>query len=574
MGITIEEIKQEFINFIQNKSMRQWQPIYKKMNTYRSIFEQEFPFVPKDSHILQYLYHLKNNVYNLTKCTECSNKNTRFKSYHDGYYPQCSTRCSRKVGSKKLNKLQKEKDYHFKTSPKEFRIFIESKFPRPGLLPALVKALQYKDWNKMLGNTHLKCLEERIHLFLNNIKEPPICKCGKNISFQKSRKKYNKFCSTSCRAKNYHQNISKEDEQKRVKKQVNSYLKKYGVNENPEGRKKLNQKYKENSLKKWGTEHYLQSEKGVKQAQKSMLEKRGYKNGSQNPEVIEQIKNDPKTLPKMKSMQEAFQEKYGVSSPMKVDWIREKIENTCLKKYGSKTFAGTSEWERKTKKIWKEKYGEDNPWKDPKVQRKALINSGKLRKYTTVTGEIVKIRGYDGLGYDYLLSNGYKFENILYEYQGKHIPYKYKNKNHKYIPDFQFTNSNEIVEIKSTWTLLSNIEENLSKMNACINLKKDFKFCVFDHKEKYLFSASSNVLNENKSLYYEKDLSEILGNFLYTDKGLLFYEKQIHIIVKEIPENIKITSKVSKHFYELTINPNILTNQSTILFINSLNISH
>ena len=67
-----------------------------------------------------------------------------------------------------------------------------------------------------------------------------------------------------------------------------------------------------------------------------------------------------------------YNDKYGVDNPMKVETIREKSKNTCIKKYGEDNPAKVEMFKEKIKATNLEKYGSDNPMGNDKIKKKMI----------------------------------------------------------------------------------------------------------------------------------------------------------------------------------------------------------
>ena len=74
-------------------------------------------------------------------------------------------------------------------------------------------------------------------------------------------------------------------------------------------------------------------------------------------------------------------ERYGKRSTASVTWVREKAKKTCRKRYGVDYVTQTEQYKEKVKNTWQEKYGEGviNPFQAEEVKTK--IKSTLLEKY-------------------------------------------------------------------------------------------------------------------------------------------------------------------------------------------------
>ena len=160
---------------------------------------------------------------------------------------------------------------------------------------------------------------------------------------------------------------------------------------------------------------------------------------------------------------------------------RNKMEQSVLKKYGTKIITQSDSFKEKSKKTWLKKYGVDNPSKSKKILRKkeqtfikhygvknnmlteefmdSRIKAWKYgtaynhKKYILPSGTIIYKQGYEPQFLDYIFNNMLLKENEIV-YFPKRI--KFVDTFHKYryyFPDFYIPKFNLIIEIKSTWTI-------------------------------------------------------------------------------------------------------------------------
>ena len=157
---------------------------------------------------------------------------------------------------------------------------------------------------------------------------------------------------------------------------------------------------------------------------KTCMEKFGYENAGQMPEIKKKI-ND------------SYIKKYGMH-PLKRKEIISKRAATCLERYGG------------------------HPNQNAEVQAKAEANSYHYKDYMLPQGDIVRIQGYEGLALDELFQV-YEEEDVVIG-RGKvpTIVYYIDEVKHVYFPDIYVKSENKIIEVKSEWTLTlikGNIEE-------------------------------------------------------------------------------------------------------------------
>lgn len=150
--------------------------------------------------------------------------------------------------------------------------------------------------------------------------------------------------------------------------------------------------------------------------------------------------------------------------------------NTFMEVYGTTHSSNTPEIIEKTRNTNMERYGTIYPSQSPYVN----CNTYKSKKYTTKSGKIHTIQGYENIALDELM-NIYSEDNIII---GKSnvpkIKYIFENKNKVYYPDIYIPTENKIIEVKSTWTYKVQVNRNVIKANACKEQGFNYEFWIYD----------------------------------------------------------------------------------------------
>lgn len=208
--------------------------------------------------------------------------------------------------------------------------------------------------------------------------------------------------------------------------------------------------------------------------------------------------------------------KYGVTSPMKLEYFREKIKTTMISKYGvdsaikseylrgkmfetnigrygKKYYFESDEFKDKIDGIMIDKYGVinafqnneikdkikrtliirygvDNPTKNIDIFKKAQMSSYKIFNYGDT--EMTYQGTYELDFLEFCLSNKINVKN------GPVIDYFLDGKDRKYNSDFYIPEINLICEIKSSWTFNNNLEENYTKRDYSIRNGYKFIFII------------------------------------------------------------------------------------------------
>ena len=131
-----------------------------------------------------------------------------------------------------------------------------------------------------------KNLSEKIYYFINNIKEPILCNCGKHRSFIGFKNGYRLTCG---------------DKPCSTKLRRETCLLKYGV-DNPKKSKEILDREKENIKEKWNGHHYMCDEKIQEKFNKTMIENWGVEWPQQSEKISEKSKESFNNNPNNKEM--------------------------------------------------------------------------------------------------------------------------------------------------------------------------------------------------------------------------------------------------------------------------------
>ena len=269
---------------------------------------------------------------------------------------------------------------------------------------------------------------EAVYLLLNDLYRPPQkqCEtCGKSFELRKFlsvREGYKEqpYCSASCRSR----------DPKFAERIANTNLERYGHTNNMWG------STRERTKNKW-------------------VEKYGVVNPMQNTAV------------QQKSIQTNLKNR-GVPYPAQSAEVQQKCKQTLMKRYGiDSPFKN-----EKTKQTLMERYGTLNAMQNPEVFK----NAQRYRQKTGVfpSGAEYKYQGFENIGVSTLIESGILEHQILIGDQTRLPSIEYwnpvKQKYCLYFPDIFIKSQNRLIEIKSSWTLKAQLQENLAKHEAAKKL--------------------------------------------------------------------------------------------------------
>ena len=142
----------------------------------------------------------------------------------------------------------------------------------------------------------------------------------------------------------------------------------------------------------------------------------------------------------------------------------------------------------KSEKTCMEKYGVRNVSFVSEIQEKILKNSKKHKKYKFPNGRIEYIQGYENFAIDFLLESKVQEDDIVCVGEIPTFWYKDENKEKMYFPDIMIRSSKTIIEVKSEWTYLKDIDKNYKKFSAVLeNGLYNFRLLIFGEKREVLY---------------------------------------------------------------------------------------
>lgn len=237
------------------------------------------------------------------------------------------------------------------------------------------------------------------------IKVCPVC--GKYITYGKTKKKKDKFCSDACYRSPRGLKLAKQ-------KRDATNIEKYGSLENAFQSHHL--AWKESMVKKYGKVMHWTPD-WQKKREQTMLERYGAKNTLESDFLKEKVKKTNlkrygvENIGNSKEIRDKIfstvMERYGCSSTLKDKEVQNKIKSTNLKRYGSELVGKSEIIREKIKKTNLERYGCEYPLQNKNVNKKAVeVKRRELEEH-------VRRRVY-GLGYEIIAEyNGSSCRNYI-----------------------------------------------------------------------------------------------------------------------------------------------------------------
>lgn len=295
--------------------------------------------------------------------------------------------------------------------------------------------------------------------------------CGNPTQFGKLKYGYNLYCSRIC--------ANKGSEKKRHTRKT--VRKRFGVDYNLQA-KVVKEKARETCLKKYGVRYPAQVPEIIEKARKTMNERYGawytktqvYREKAQTTSLKHYGTISPNQNEEVKCRQlKTLKAHYG-ENPWRNKRIIEKRKQTTRKRYGCDCFTQTEEYQKKREQTSLARYGHRNHMQNAEIFHKCMLR----RKHGLVVDGVFYESEWEYKFAQFLTKQGIKFEY----HPGFSLPYKYRNKEHRYYPDFiveTHDGERRIVEVKGDY---------LAKEMAKKNTKDHAKWqCMLANNVKVLF---------------------------------------------------------------------------------------
>lgn len=368
-----------------------------------------------------------------------------------------------------------------------------------------------QEYKEYLDNryTDSQSLRETIKRIQYNIEVRPVCViCGKPVKFLNGKKNqlFNKTC---CKE---HANMLDGITVKKVLKDIYSDVDK---------KQEINNKIRETCLLKYGDEHYsnrikaketclqrygvtspLKSEIFKQKSKETCLQKYGVEYTGQIPEKIEKT-------------HKACLEKYGVDSVFKVQKFRNQSLDTCIKKYASDeddinsivNIGQLKYIKDKIKNTCLEKYGVENPMQTQYYKNliSSILSSNEIQEKiynTKLLNNSFNISYQEDVCFDLLKE---KYSDCIRQYKSELYPFncdfyipsldlyiEYNGSHYHHYHPFDINDDNDLNE-------LNRLKEKAENSNAHKNGKKSqydniiYTWTILDSKKRNI--AQQNNLN-------------------------------------------------------------------------------
>jgi hypothetical protein len=359
-----------------------------------------------------------------------------------------------------------------------------------------------------------RSLKERLFNIKYGLKERSICSICKtnNLEWNAKYSIYKHTCSDK-KCKKEYKILNRDPEKEKLRRNRISVNQK---NKSTDEKKIIRNKIRNTLLEKYGVDSYAKT-KEFKEYMKnnfgyvSPFEKKITHDKSRKT-LIEKYSCDHNL--KINGIREKIKknniEKWGVDIPSKSKVVKEKTLKTNLQKFGNVSAMCNDDIKEKAKKTYNKNYVENIDNKNRLIERrestmlkkygvkywiqdqnnfdKLIKNRKNTYKEYTINENIIFLQGYENYALFEILLKKYNIDDIFIkkediEKQIGKIFYEYKNKKHRYYPDFYIKSKNKIYEIKSEYTYNKDLEINLLKKKSCEDLNINFEFLIIDKKE-------------------------------------------------------------------------------------------
>lgn len=307
---------------------------------------------------------------------------------------------------------------------------------------------------------------------------------------------YCKQCSNKIKVIKFKNTCNKkygEDNPKKVKefidKGIQTNLNKYNVT-NPMKCELFKKKQKETMIKNHDVEYPLQNKSIMQKVKKTNMERYDKK----NPAQVEEFKE---------KMKKTSIERYNVDHPMKSPIVKEilkkstfasqggytfnvpelmvKVNKTMMERYNVENPMHCEKFKEKIKETCNKRYGTDHPMQNKEIMEKSIKSSYKLKSYTLPSGKIIKYQGYENFALDDLLKI-YNEDDLVNG--SKNVPelwYEADGVKHRHYVDIFIPNENKCIEVKSTFTVKIKKDHVFDKQNYAKQEGYVYEIWVYDN---------------------------------------------------------------------------------------------
>lgn len=187
-----------------------------------------------------------------------------------------------------------------------------------------------------------------------------------------------------------------------------------------------------------------------------------------------------------KKIKKTIRKKYGVDNVSQNEKIKRKKIKTSLKNCGAEYAVQTKEGQARKRKTNLERYGVEHSTQCKEVIDKRVIQKFKKKQVVDVNGKKHSVLGFEHFAVDWLGERG--AERIVTRPRNlPSISYTFEGKDRRYFPDIGTIRNGvkNLWEVKSSYTLRDQIDQNIAKFKAAIKFMKSkgygaFYLMVFD----------------------------------------------------------------------------------------------
>jgi hypothetical protein len=237
----------------------------------------------------------------------------------------------------------------------------------------------------------------------------------------------------------------------------------------------LKQKIAQTNLSRYGVENVFESSEFQARAKETMLSTYGVENAIHCPEIRAKIT-------------ETNKERLGVEFPFQSQSVQEKVKDSAEEMYGHRNVFQNCIVQAKSKQTMMERYNVPYSMQSQEIQEKAQKSSLSYKKYTTPSGQVRNVQGFEPNALDTLFKEHNLEESDVTTDRASipRIPYTFNEKQCYYFPDIYIKSLNKLIEVKSTWTYEKDKAKNEAKAAAAKSVGYLFEFWVYTSKAKSL----------------------------------------------------------------------------------------
>lgn len=264
-----------------------------------------------------------------------------------------------------------------------------------------------------------------------------------------------------------------------------------------------------------GVDHWTKLDSTKQARAATCLKQYGFSNPVKSPIVLNKRRQN-------------WRNKYGADHPQQIKAITDRRYKTWLKNQGGLVF-GSPTWWNKYQPSYQQRTGFAHPTQDPERIRKWMKtfypSCFRTKEMVLPSGNTIQFQGYEDKAINHLLKS-YRENGLLWGDEIPQITYvKPDGEPGLYFPDLCLEHEKILIEVKSTYTLMEEIQRGLlrAKFQGALKAGWNPRVEVWSEREDFPVEIDANLICQDDG--FESFSSFILE--LWPEAKISFYEIEV-----------------------------------------------